>query len=136
MGVLGEGKWDEHDRHRATFGANERRIEVDVFALSGNNTTTPIAQSQTNTGNSTAPMAFLPAAPAAGDLEIGLLGAGGNDGGVGATPGGWTNLENLNGFSSGGYGVASYYTNTNASASQTFSINTGVHWATIALDLQ
>ena len=71
-----------------------------------------------------------------GDLEIGFLGTSGNDGGAGATPTGWTNLENANGNGSGGYGVASYFTNTNGSTSQAFSVTTSVAWATIALDLQ
>jgi len=120
----------------ATFGTNERHIEVDVLALAGNNTAAPIAQSNTHTGTSTTPTAVLPGTPALGDLEIGFLGTSGNDGGVGATPTGWTNLENGNGNGSGGYGVASYFTNSNGSTSQAFSVANSVAWATIALDLQ
>ena len=121
----------------ATFGANESRIEVDVLALAGNNTAMPIAQSNTHTGTSTTPTAVLPGSPALGDLEIGFLGSSGNDGGVVTPPPtGWTNLENANGRGSGGYGVASYFTNSNGSTSQAFPVANSVAWATIALDLQ
>jgi hypothetical protein len=118
----------------ATFGHREVDIQLDVLALSGNNTATPIANSGTNTGTSTSPTALLSAVPASGDLEISLNGAAGYDGGVGTTPTGWTQ-EEANQNSGNAYGVASYYTNSNGSTSQAFAFTNSIAWATIAIDV-
>jgi hypothetical protein len=121
--------------YTATFtGRTPQDIELDVVALSGNNTTTPIAQNKTNTGTSASPTATLTAAPAAGDMEIAFMGSSSNSGGVGSTPTGWTNIENKN-SGTPAYGVASYDTNTNGSTSQAFSFSNSVGWAAIALDI-
>ncbi len=120
----------------STFASGVSESELDVFSLAGNNTTSPIVQSDTNTGTSTTPTAILPTTPAAGDLEIAMFGTGGQDGSLGATPTGWTNVGALTGTNGGHqYGEASYYTNTNASTSQAFSMGDSVAWGTIALDI-
>ena len=123
--------------YTATFtgGRRAQDIEVDAVALAGNNTGAPIAQSNnTDSGRSTTPTATLAATPAAGDMEIAFLAAGGNDGGVGAAPTGWTGIGANNNFFPT-YGVASYDTNTNGATSTTFTFNTRVRWAAIALDI-
>jgi len=126
--------------YTATFtgGNAPRDIEVDAVALTGNNTATPIAQSNnTDSGRSTTPTATLAATPATGDMEIAFLAAGGNDGGAGATPTGWTSIGASNNGGGGNptYGVASYDTNTNGATSQAFAFTTRVRWAAIALDI-
>ncbi len=120
----------------STFASSVSEQELDVFALAGNNTTSPVVQSDTNTGTSTTPTAILPTTPTGGDLEIAMFGTGGQDGSLGATPTGWTNVGALTGTNGGhAYGEASYYTNTNASTSQAFSVGDSVAWGTIALDI-
>lgn len=116
-----------------TFGATTNHIHLDVVQLTGNNTTAPVAQFQTNTGNSKTPTAGLSATPAAGDIEVALNGAAGNNG----TPSpptpvnGWTAISATNSS-----GVSTYYTASPASlGSATFGFSNTVAWATMALDI-
>ena len=122
-------------RVTVNFAASQAITEVDVMALSGNSNATPV--SQTNTGTSATPIATLPAAPAAGDLEVAFFGTAGRDSSLTLPVTGWTNVGSLTGMStfSSPYGEGSFYTNTNGSTSQTFNIGRSVAWATIALDI-
>lgn len=109
-------------------------VRVDVLVLPDNNNPL-LAQNQTNSKTSsgnTSPIATLTNQPAAGDLEVAFIGAGGSDGGMGTTPGGWTKADSANGTA---YGMAVYYTTTNTTTSQAFSFSSSVTWGVIALDI-
>ena len=111
-------------------------IEFDVAVLYGDNTSSPIANSDTKTGtsNSPEPTAILPSTPATGDYEFAFLGTGGNSGTI-TTPSNWTKIESTS-STSPAYGVGSFYaTSTYASTSTTITIADSVPWATIALDI-
>jgi hypothetical protein len=103
--------------------------ELDVLVLAGNNTASPVAQSHTTAGTSTTATASLPSAPASGDAEIAWLGTQGNNGGI-TTPSGWQEVDESN-----SQGFGSYFTATNASQSQSFSLGSFASWVTITLDI-
>ncbi len=105
---------------------------VNIVGLSGYNTTTPIAQSPTNTGNSTSAAATL-SSPSAANGEVVFLGI---QGGVVTVtrPTGFSQLLFNSGSQGGSYDAGSYF-NPQASASSTFTLSTKQVWGTIALEI-
>jgi hypothetical protein len=92
---------------------------VNVVGLSGYNTTTPIAQSPTNSGNSASATATL-TSPKTGNGEVAFLGVRG--GVVTVTrPSGFSQVFFNSGSQGGSYNAGSYF-NPQASASSTFTV--------------
>ncbi|HUB68854.1 MAG TPA: prepilin-type N-terminal cleavage/methylation domain-containing protein [Acidimicrobiales bacterium] len=118
-----------------TFGvsSSETYLHLDVLVLSGNSSA--YSQANVTSGTSASPNATLTNAPANWDLEVALIGAVANEGGV-TTPtpaGSWTQVSNA--YASG-YEVSTDWSNTNTGTSKTFTLNNGsTSWATIAIDI-
>jgi hypothetical protein len=105
---------------------------VNLVGLSGYNTTTPIAQSPTSSGNSTSAAASL-TSPNSGNGEVVFLGVRGGVVTVTA-PSGFSQLSFNSGGQGGGYDAGSYF-NAHASASSLFALSASHVWGTIALEI-
>ena len=105
---------------------------VNIVGLSGYNTTTPIAQSPTSSGNSTSATATL-TSPNSSNGEVVFLGI---QGGVVTVtrPSGFSQLFFNSGGQGGSYDVGSYF-NSQASASSTFTLSAAHVWGTIAVEI-
>lgn len=119
----------------ATFSKGNAATQIDVIVLSGENTSSPVAQSNIK-GSSTAMTSATATltTPGAGDGEITLIGTVGNTTSIG-TPTGWTQFEFNHNAASPAYGVGSEGTST-AVASQGFALGSSVAWGTIALEIR
>jgi hypothetical protein len=105
---------------------------VNVVGLSGYNSTTPVAQSPTNSGNSTSATATL-SSPGSGNGEVVFLGVQG--GAVTVTePSAFSQLYFNSGTQGGGYDAGSYF-NPQATTSSTFTLSSKHVWGTIALEI-
>lgn len=117
---------------KVTFVKSTTQAYLQVIQLSGNNISTPIAQSAYTSGNNTNPYtANLPAPPTSGDQEVVFL-TGGEDLGGSAPPAN-PPMVNLIYLHAGAGSAGSYATGT---ATQNTSF-TGAnhHWGTIAVDI-
>ena len=105
---------------------------VNIVGLSGYNTTTPIAQSPSNSGNSTSATVTL-TSPNSGNGEVVFLGI---QGGVVTVtqPSGFSQLYFLSGTLGGNYDAGSYF-NPHASASSAFTLSSKQAWGSIALEI-
>jgi hypothetical protein len=117
------------------FGNLETWSHIDVLALTGNNTATPIVRFQNTSGTSANPTATLPTTPAPGDLEVAFNGAASNPGAISAAPTNWTATSSTSSQSGTGYGVSSFYTTTGTTTSQAFHWTNSVAWTSIAVDV-
>jgi hypothetical protein len=113
---------------------DNRATLVQVLVLSGNDTSSPIAQSTTNTGNSSTAVALL-SGPSSGNAEIVLVGQARASGSAMSTPAGWTQLSWNNRTGANGANYGTYY-GPSAVASQTFTLGTSGPWGTIALEIR
>jgi hypothetical protein len=114
---------------------NAQNFVIDVMALAGNNTTTPIVQSngtQSNQGGTVT--ANLTNAPATGDVSVNILGSDNKIGNALTWSPASTNLFNssANNASLGTY-VTTPASQTNTASSSGF--NGSGDWATIALEI-
>jgi hypothetical protein len=115
-----------------TFVKNTSQAYLQVVKLSGNNLTTPIAQSAYTSGNNTNPYtANLPAAPSSGDQEVVFL-SGQQDLG-GTAPPATPSMSNLI-YVHNGSGSAASYARSNATQNTSFSGGNAI-WGTIAVDI-
>ena len=115
----------------ATLNASTSYVHVDVVSFTGDNTATPVAQSDTknSTSNGTTATAILPVTPPAGDTEVALVGVASAETSFGSTA--WTTIG-----ATPGAAVASYYTTSAGSTSQNFTFSsTAAAWATISVDI-
>jgi hypothetical protein len=112
------------------FTNNSSLVKIDVIELSGNNTSSPIVQSPTNTGTSTTATATL-SAPGSGNAELVLFGAGGNASFT--TPGGFSSIDAGNG-SSPNFGFRNVF-NSTAQTTTSSTLSSSQPWATIALEI-
>jgi hypothetical protein len=116
-----------------TFAKNTHQAYLQVIKLSGNNPSTPIAQSAYASGNNTQPYtANLAAPPSSGDNEVAFLSAN-EDLGPGAPPATPSSMVNLI-YNHAGPGSAGSYTNPTATQNTSFS-GRNHHWGTIAVEI-
>jgi hypothetical protein len=105
---------------------------VEVLVLSGNRTSSPIAQSLTNTASSNSATALL-TTPSSSNAEVVLV-AQGDTGTTMGTPSGWTrNFWNtVTGPTGANFGA---FYGPSASASQSISLGANAQWGAIALEI-
>ena len=117
---------------RVTFVKNTTQAYLLVIKLSGNNLSTPIAQSAYTSGNNTNPYtANLPAPPSSGDQEVVFLTAGEDLGGTAPPPS--VSMSNLSYLHAGAGSEGTYASGT---ATQNISFTgSNHHWGTIAVDI-
>ncbi len=111
------------------FSAGNYETVVNVVQLSGNNTTTPIAQSHTNSGSSSPTIGSL-TSPNAANGEIEFVGVDGGSGTVLSTPSGITKLDGHdNNFMWGSFFTAL------AQATESGALNYNHAWGAIAIEI-
>ena len=117
---------------KVTFVKNTTQAYVQVIQLSGNNTSTPIAQGAYISGNNTNPYtANLPAPPSSGDQEVVFLSGQQDLGGM--APPANPSMTNLI-YVHNGPGSAASYARANATQNTSFS-GGNANWGTIAVDI-
>jgi hypothetical protein len=120
---------------KVTGTGSAQNFVIDVMAVAGNDTTTPIAQSnatQSNQGGTVS--APLTSAPAAGDVSVEIVGGDNTIGGVLTWSAGSTNLFNSSGTNASlGTYVTSPAAQTDTASSSGFGGSQD--WATIALEV-
>ena len=126
------GATDSTGTITVTFVKTIHQAYLQVIKLSGNNISTPIAQSAYISGNNNSYTANLPASPSSGDQEVVFLSAGGDTGG--ATPAATPSMTNLL-YKHAGSGSATSYARSNATQNTSFSGGNSVNWGTIAVDI-
>jgi hypothetical protein len=121
---------------KVTGTGSSQNFVMDVMALGGNDTTTPIAQSNaTQSGQGGTVSASLTSAPAAGDASIEIVGA---DNTIGSTALTWSaGSTNLFNSSSTTASLGTYWTTPAAQTDTASSSGFGgsKDWATIALEI-
>jgi hypothetical protein len=133
------GRWvnggasDSTGAIKVTFSKNTHQAYIQVIKLSGNNLSTPVAQSAYTSGNNTHPYtANLSAPPSSGDNEVAFLSANEDLGPSAphATPASMVNLI----YKHAGPGSAGSYTNPTATQNTSFA-GGNHHWGTIAVEI-
>jgi hypothetical protein len=120
---------------KVTGTGSAQNFVIDVMAVAGNNTTTPIVQSnitESNQGGTVS--ANLTNAPAAGDVSVEIIGGDNTIGGALTWSAGSTNLFNSSGTNAS---LGTYATSPAAQTDTASSSGFGgsQDWATIALEL-
>jgi hypothetical protein len=114
-----------------TFVKTTHQAYLQVIKLSGNNLSTPIAQSAYTSGNSNSYTANLPASPSSGDQEVVFVSGQQDLGGTAPTAN--PPMSNLI-YVHNGSGSAASYARSNATQNTSFSGN-NANWGTIAVDI-
>ena len=114
------------------FTQTNTRTVIEIVRMSGNNTTSPIAQSNpTNSAAAkTVPTATL-TSPNSANGEVVIFGTQENAGASAPTP--TPTMTNLV-YSGGGNGSGGMYVSSSAAATETFG-STTFHWATLAIEI-
>jgi hypothetical protein len=117
-----------------TFSGNNKNVltVVDVVEVAGNDTTTPIAQSTTNTANSATATTTL-TSPTAGNGEVDLIAATTNT--TVNTPAGFTQVATASGSTGTGYSFKVAFDAT-AQASASSTLGASNQWGTIGLEIK
>jgi hypothetical protein len=113
-------------------GSNANPTVVEVVQLSGNNTTTPIAQESTATGVLGAASADL-TAPNASNGELVLVSYLANA--AITTPTGFTAVDTFTTGSNGGESYGVYFKSSAQSSTSASSASLGLGWGTIAIEI-
>lgn len=116
---------------KVSFVNTTHQAYVQVIQLSGNNLSTPIAQSAYTSGNSNSYTANLPASPTSGDQEVVFVSGGADLGGMAPTAN--PSMTNLI-YAHAGSGSAASYARANATQNTSFS-GGNANWGTIAVDI-
>lgn len=110
---------------------NNAFTTIDVVALSGNNTATPVAQNVHGAGTSTTATAAL-TSPSSLNGQIVVVAVAGQQ--TITVPSGFTQIDYLKGGQGGGFASGVYF-NPSAQASSSFTLNGSKAWGTITIEI-